>query len=153
MPDPLAIPAMVTVLPLMVAVADAPLGKVSVVMMALAASSQPASLARRSPSASVMRFAVVGSPITPVDAVKISVFAQPSALDAASTLSATNFSPALPVKATELPALTKKARAVPPLSASRPQRTAADAVVDVVKTPATCVSGASSANSTSGRPL
>ena len=69
MPEPLAMPAIVTGWPAISACAQAPLGKVSVVMIAAAASAH-ASSARRawSPgSAAVSLSTGICSPITPVE--------------------------------------------------------------------------------------
>ena len=74
MPAPLAMPQMVTTLDPSRTMAAAPFGKVSVVVIALAASCQPpgaASATRR--SMTVANFAASsGSPITPVEARKTS---------------------------------------------------------------------------------
>jgi hypothetical protein len=74
MPEPLAMPLMVTVRPPSFTVAVAALAKVSVVMMALAASLQPSALAAAASPASapVIGAGLSGSPITPVEAWKIS---------------------------------------------------------------------------------
>ena len=84
-------------------------GNVSVVMMARAASSQ----ARRekrfatSLSSTPLNFvASSGSPITPVEARKISLMGAPVALPAISAVSLVACAPALPVKALALPELT-----------------------------------------------
>src|SRR6476646_10006025 len=89
-----------------------------------------------------------GSPITPVDARKISEGLQPAA--AAATLVASR--PDLPVKALALPELTTSARAVPCLSCARHQSTGADGHFERVNTPATAVPGSNSASRTSVRP-
>ena len=68
MPDPLAIPLIVTFTPSIIAVAVAALAKVSVVMMASAAAARqwPAAPSRtRSPSTRVILAVGSGSPITP----------------------------------------------------------------------------------------
>src|SRR6266700_5024938 len=59
--------------------------------------------------------------------------------------------PVLPVKALALPELTTSARALPCLRMARHHSTGADGHLDLVKTPATVVPGASSASSTSVR--
>src|SRR4051812_11282392 len=105
MPDPLAKPLMVTRVPPMVAVRVHPLGNVSVVMMALAAgshadsSNDPARPGRLEAMASVG----IGGPITPVEATNPSSGAHSARAAAAATVASTKASPALPVKALELP--------------------------------------------------
>src|SRR6185437_5814086 len=69
------------------------------------------------------------------------------------TVAATVRSPALPVKALELPELTTMARALPPFSASRHQSTGADEQRERVKAPAMVVPGASSASIRSRPPF
>ena len=70
MPEPLAMPLMVTVFPAYVTEAVATLANVSVVMMARAASSQQSAVApaNRPGSAFTMGAGFSGSPITPVEA-------------------------------------------------------------------------------------
>ncbi len=70
MPEPLAMPLMVTVLPLYFTVAVATLANVSVVMMARAASSQRSALAATNNpgNAPTIGAGFNGSPITPVEA-------------------------------------------------------------------------------------
>ncbi len=67
----------------------------------------------------VMRVASSGSPMTPVEAMKISFGAAPIALAAASATSATAAAPTPPVKALALPELTISARALPALQMLR----------------------------------
>ena len=67
-----------------------------------------------------------GTPITPVEARKISLILQPSALAAKSAVSATLCLPLAPVKALALPELTSSARALPPGKRPRHQSTAAE---------------------------
>ena len=84
MPAPLAMPAMVTSIPSILAVAAASLGKVSVVMMAFAASAMRCGVASpwsRSKTPSNLE-ASRGSPITPVEATKISFALPPTAFAA-----------------------------------------------------------------------
>ncbi len=92
-----------------------------------------------------------GSPITPVEARKISDGLQPAALAAIAAVSLVAARPLLPVKALALPELTTSARAFPALSISRHHSTGADGHFDLVNTPATVVPGANSASSTSVR--
>src|SRR6266404_3757363 len=104
-PAPLAMPQIVTEAAPSLAVAVAPLGNVSVVMMALAAVYRAASR------------------------------------------------PVRPVKALAFPELTTSTRALPALTLSRHQSTAADGHFDLVNTPATVVPLSNNANRTSVRPL
>ncbi len=153
MPAPLAMPLMVTVdLPIL-AWAVATLGKVSVVMIALAASSHGSSCAATTipsitPSNAV---ALSGSPITPVEARKMSAGAQPMARAAIFAVNWQACRPVLPVKALALPELTTSARALPCLRLARHHSTGAEGHFDLVNTPATAVPGSSSASSTSVR--
>ena len=156
MPEPLAMPAIRTVRPPIFAVAEAPLGKVSVVMMAPAARSQlPDASARASPGSfwTIVLSAGRGSPITPVEETNTSRSAHPSAAAAAAIVCSTAVLPTRPVKALALPEFTTMARARPPGSASRHQSTGADAVSERVSAPAIAVPGASSTSSRSSRPL
>ncbi len=154
MPAPLAMPQMVTAVPPSRAIAAAPLGNVSVVMIALAASCQaPVSASAISWSITVSNFAASsGSPMTPVEARKTSAGLQPAAMAAISAVSLVASRPDLPVKALALPELTTSARAVPPLSRARHQSTGAEGHFERVNTPATAVPGSKSASSTSVRP-
>ena len=154
MPEPLAIPLTVTSAPPMRTRRVAPLGKVSVVMIAAAAprqSSSPRSAFR--PSKQPISFSSGRvSPMTPVEATKTSRLRQPIRPRSASIERATESSPARPVKALALPALTSRARARPPASACRHHSTGTDAVFERVRTPATLVPGAKSKSATSLRP-
>ena len=94
-----------------------------------------------------------GSPMTPVEARKISPWGAPVAFAAIWAVSFVACSPTLPVKALALPELTTSARALPPFSLARHQSTGAEGHFDVVKTPATWVPLSSSASITSVRPL
>ena len=73
MPDPLAMPLRVTSMPPMLAVRVAPLGKVSVVIIALAAACHaPGAKSAFSPGNAPMILSnASGSPMTPVEAAKI----------------------------------------------------------------------------------
>ncbi len=93
-----------------------------------------------------------GSPITPVEARKISAGRMPAALAAMSAVSLVAARPLLPVKALALPELTTSARALPPFKCARHHSTGADGHFDFVNTPATVVPGSNSASSTSVRP-
>ena len=117
MPAPLAMPLIVTLALPSLTVAVATFGKVSVVMIARAASIQPsgAVCAARSPSTPSNLVASSGSPITPVEARKTSPAWQPTAFAAIEAVSAVDCRPVLPVKALALPELTTSARADPPL--------------------------------------
>ena len=94
-----------------------------------------------------------GSPMTPVEARKISPKGAPVALPAISAVSLAALAPTLPVKALALPELTTNARALPPFSLARHQSTGAEGHLDLVKTPATCVPLSNRASVTSVRPL
>ena len=154
MPAPLAMPLMVTVALPMRACAVATFGKVSVVMIACAA-------ARKSPGRTrwlrpcitgANLEASSGSPITPVEARKISDGLQPVALAAISAVSLVATRPLFPVKALALPELTTSARAFPDLRWARHHSTGADGHFDLVNTPAVVVPVSNSASSTSVRP-
>ena len=155
MPLPLAKPAMRTVVTSIRASAPAPLGKVSVVMMASAASRQASSRRWRDSSGRQPPIwsGPSGTPITPVEARNTSSSAQSSRAAAADTVWATAVSPALPVKALALPELHTIARARPPGSASLHQSTGAEEHSERVKTPATAVPGARTASIRSFAPL
>ena len=113
MPAPLAMPLMVTVALPSFTVAVATFGKVSVVMIALAASIQWSGVAASASVASTPSNLVAssGSPITPVEARNTSSAVQPTALAAICAVSAVDCLPVLPVKALALPELTTSARA------------------------------------------
>src|SRR6185437_14057542 len=113
MPAPLAKPLIVTVALPMRAVAVATLGNVSVVMIALAASSHGSGLASATmPSITPSKAcALSGSPITPDEARKMSAGLQPIAFEAIAAVNAQACRPVLPVKALALPELTTSARA------------------------------------------
>ena len=155
MPEPLAMPLMVTRRPAISQPAVASLGKVSVVMMARAASCQlsPAAVSTARASTALISAGSSGSPITPVDATKTSCGWHWTRALSAATVLATVFMPAAPVKALALPALTRKARAFPLARLALHQSTGAERVFEVVKQPAIVVPGSNSATSTSGRPL
>src|ERR1019366_1026523 len=113
-------------------------------MIASAAARQPEAEAS---SATFPKILVIfsdgnGSPMTPVEARKTSEVLQPTTALAASATARTPASPACPVKALALPLLTTRARAWPRFSCARHHSTGADAVLDLVKTPATSVPGA-----------
>ncbi len=156
MPEPFAIPAILTNLPPISTSAEAPLAKVSVVIIACAASSMPST---DRPADSSATFAVIRScgsrsPMTPVDEVKTRSADKPVSAATASQIAATEFSPARPVKAFELPELMIKAA---PLSLSIPtfawqSNTFADRVDDLVNVPATVLPGDNRIRVTSLRP-
>src|ERR1700730_12744399 len=154
MPEPLQKPLIRTVLPAIVAVAVAPFGKVSVVMIARAAGSQAVgsssgTIFGRAPE---IRSAGGGSPITPVEEMKISRGLQPKSCAATAAVRSQTSRPARPVNTLALPELTTIARAKPPGRQARHQSTGAPGVADCVNTPAIVVSGASSASIMSLRP-
>ena len=154
MPAPLAMPAMVTVATPSRARAVATLGKVSVVVIAWAASSQPPACARATrPSITAPNWRTSsGSPMTPVEARKTSAGLQAAALAASSAVNLQAARPLLPVKALALPELMTSARALRPLSLSRHHSTGAEGHFERVNTPAAAVPSSSKTSSTSGRP-
>ncbi len=121
MPAPFAMPEMRTRTPPISASAVATFGKVSVVMMARAASSQfsPVACFTSASSTPSNLPASSGSPITPVEAMKISLSFAPVAAEASLAASFTASAPVLPVKALALPELTSSARALPRFRVSR----------------------------------
>ena len=155
MPLPLAKPAMRTGVPPIAASAAAPFGKVSVVMIASAASGQASARRWRDSSGKHLPIwsASTGTPITPVEARKTSSSAHPNRSAAALAVSAAVVSPALPVNALALPELHTITRARPPGSAARHQSTGAEVQSERVKTPATAVPGAKTASIRSFAPL
>ena len=155
MPAPLAMPLMVTLALPSFTVAVATFGKVSVVMIALAASIQWSGVAASASVASTPSNLVAssGSPITPVEARNTSPVVQPTAFAAVCAVSAVDCLPVLPVKALALPEFTTSARACPRPSLARHHSTGADGHFDLVKTPATVVPLSMTASSTSVRPL
>src|SRR5215468_375948 len=155
MPAPLAMPQIVTTASPSLAVAVAPFGKVSVVMMALAAASKlPGFAAATRPSITRSKaWASSGSPITPVEARSTSPGLQLAAWAVLAAVYRVASRPVRPVKALAFPELTTSPRALPALILSRHQSTAADGHFDLVNTPATVVPLSNSANRTSVRPL
>ena len=157
-PEPLQNPAMVTRWPPSGSTSAAPLGKVSVVMIARAASS-PASSCRFAFSSSSLAAIFSwgrGSPITPVEAIQTPDFGAPVALATAAASASTASTPFLPVKALELPEFTRIACGPFTGAASRRashHSTGAERVEERVNTPATAEPGASIASITSRRPL
>src|SRR5712675_1922879 len=143
MPAPLAKPLIVTVALPSLAVAVATLGNVSVVMIALAASSQASGcVAATRPSITPSNaLALSGSPITPVEARNTSPGRQPMARAAIWAVNWQAWRPVLPVKALALPELTTSARAdaLLPLRLARHHSTGAEGHFDLVKTPAAAV--------------
>src|SRR5690606_42085776 len=82
------------------------------------------------------------------------IWRQSPACAAAAAVALTVATPALPVKAFELPELTTSIRPSPPSARLvRHHSTGAEAVLDVVNTPAACVPGAIFATRRSVRPL
>ena len=155
MPDPLQKPLSRTLAPSIVAVAVAPFGKVSVVMIARAANSQaPASSnGTMFGRAALIRSAGGGSPMTPVDEINTSFGSHPNSRAAAAAVLRTTWRPARPVNTLAFPELTTIARTLPPGRHSRHQTTGCPGIVDWVKTPAIVLPGASSASITSFRPV
>ena len=156
-PEPLAMPATLAWVP--ATGAHAPLGKVSVVLMASAAARQPAGAASarpstRPPTAASSGSVSIGSPITPVEASRTWPGSIPSRPATVSAVSRAASRPAAPVKALAFPALHTMARTRPPPapSASRHHSTGAEGHKDRVSTPATVVSAGRAASIRSGRP-
>ena len=129
MPEPLAMPLILTSIPSILATAVAPFGKVSVVMIARAADSHNSGRASRtmSPTSAVNFSTGSGSPITPVEASSTSSAAQPRASATDSTESPTARGRAFPVNAFAFPELTRTApepcRAVAPIGTNQPAPT------------------------------
>src|SRR5580704_7484294 len=115
MPEPLQNPLRRTVAPSIVAVAVAPFGKVSVVIIARAATSHApgASSAVTFGNAAEMRLAGGASPMTPVDEMNTSFGSQPNRRAAAAAVFSTTCQPTLPVNTFAFPELTTIARAFP----------------------------------------
>src|SRR5271168_1830411 len=138
-PEPLAKPLSRTSVPSIRAVAVAPLGKVSVVMIARAAGSQ-ASAARVGAilgRASTIFCAGGGSPITPVEEMNTSFGSQRKSFAAAAAVAWTASWPVRPVNTLALPELTTIARALPPGRQAWHHKTGGPAVKERVNTPAT----------------
>ena len=155
MPEPFAKPLSRTVVPSIVAVAVAPFGNVSVVMIARAAGSQASadSFSAASGSAATMRSGGGGSPITPVEEMNTSLWVQPNSRAASAAVAWTTCQPARPVNTFALPELTTTARTRPAIRFCRHHTTGCPGVWDSVNTPATVLPGASSAIIMSLRPL
>ena len=155
MPEPLAKPLSRTLVPSIVAVAVAPLGKVSVVMIARAAGSHAsaASDGAMLGKASTIRSAGGGSPMTPVEEMNTSFGSHRNSLAAAAAVISTASLPARPVKTLALPELTTIARTLPPGRQAWHHSTGGPAVKERVKTPAIVLPGASSASIMSLRPV
>src|SRR6516164_11558870 len=99
----------------MAAVAVAPLGNVSVVRIARAATSQPSAESTRTTCGKAPTILSLGggSPITPVEEMNTCLGWQPSSCAAAAAVASTTSLPALLVKVLELPELATIARTVP----------------------------------------
>ena len=154
MPAPFAMPVTVTVAPSIVACRDAPLGTVSVVMIAFAASNQPSAraLARAAGSAATSRSTGSGSMITPVEYVSTSCSGQARIDAKAAAVVAASATPRSPVPAFALPALTTSPRSRP-LAARCARQSATGAAWKrfCVNTPAASVPGSQTTTSTSSR--
>ena len=140
MPEPLAMPAMWTVLPPSPERATQHLGTVSVVMIARA--TEEASLLerflKRDGSCRVIFSALSGTPMTPVEAMRTCCGLTASSFAVSLAVRSAALAPSLPVHALALPAFTTTARAWPRLVARcrRQSSTGAAAATLVVKTPA-----------------
>ena len=138
--------------------AEAPLGKVSVVMIARAAAAIPSSSSApaRSPTIPAMRAAGSGSPMTPVELENTRFTGTPSAWATAPVTVSTAFCPCAPVKALALPEFTMIAAPVllsgTPFSLAWQSRIEAARVEDFVNAPAMAVPGARRTSITSVRP-
>ena len=156
MPAPLAMPLMVTLALPSLTVAVATFGKVSVVMIALAAliHSPGAALSTSVASTPLNLVASSGSPITPVEARNTSLACSRPPWRRSTPSARSTCWPVLPVKALALPEFTTSARALAAAaSLARHHSTGADGHFDLVKTPATVVPLSITASSTSVRPL
>ena len=113
MPEPLAIPAMVTTTPSISALATAPLAKVSVVMIACGRGLDAVGAEARDQVAHTGGDLLTGSrcPMTPVEATKTSSALQCNRRRHRLGLGAHRRSPSPPRKTLALPALTISARA------------------------------------------
>ena len=133
-----------------------PLGKVSVVMIALAAPAMPvaSSAFTSSSTLAVMRSCGSGSPITPVEEEKTRASGRPVAAATAEVTARVDSMPLRPVKALELPEFTMIAAPsseVAPILAWQ-SSTGAERVAERVKTPAMVLPASSRASMTSVRP-
>ena len=138
MPLPFAIPPTVMRRPATSRITAVCFAKVSVVMMAVAASSPVRSSSASTASGMAPRSLSTGNgtPITPVDATITSSGAHPRAFASASAVATASRSPCAPVHALAFPALMMTARAMPPAIWRRETVTGAAATWLVVKTPA-----------------
>ena len=153
-PAPFAMPVTVTGTPSTSTRRDAPLGTVSVVMIAETAANQRsgASAAFAAGSAATIFATGSGSMITPVENGSTCCGAQPSIAATAAQVASAAAMPAAPVPAFALPALTISAR-MPPVCARWRRHTCTGAAQNrfCVKTPAAVVPGSNTASSTSSR--
>jgi hypothetical protein len=156
MPDPLATPVIVIGTPSTSTRRDAPLGTVSVVMIADTAASQRsgASAASAAGSAATIFATGSGSMITPVERGSTSFSAQPRRSATALHVVRASAMPACPVPALALPALNtiaRRLRAAPAARCSRQTVTGAAQKRFAVNTPAACVPASKATSSTSSR--
>ena len=112
MPEPFAIPLIFTDFPSTLMVSPAPFEKVSVVIIAAAAAAKLSSRKEffKTGIAFISLSTGSGSPITPVDDVRMLLSGKPSESDKAVTSFLTDRSPTLPVKALAFPEFTRKAK-------------------------------------------
>src|SRR3546814_4168757 len=109
------------------ACATAAFGKVSVVMIVAAASSQPNGGAEKAASNPASALSMGrGTPITPVEETNTSEGWQPRCPATRAAIASTAARPRLPVKALLLPAFTTSARALPSGRASRHHSTSGE---------------------------
>ena len=157
-PAPLAMPVTVIGTPSTTMRRDAPLGTVSVVMIADTAANQLSGRAApfAAGSAATSRATGSGSMITPVENGSTSCIVHPTMLATAAQVVSASASPLAPVPALALPALTTSARSeAPPVpSRARWRRQTVTGAAQKrfwVNTPAATVPGSNSATSTSSR--
>ena len=155
MPEPLAIPAIRTGVRSIWVWATAPLGNVSVVMIADAAAAQLSASrpATSSGTTGSIRPASSTTPITPVEASITWSAGTPRAAPAASAVRRAASAPGAPVKLLAQPALQTRARTRPPSasSAARHQSTGAEPTPCLVNTPAAVAPGSKAMSRRSGR--
>ena len=144
MPEPLIMPTSCTLWPSTMALAVAPLAKVSVVPIVCVTSSQlhgAASKTAVNPACALSMGS--GTPITPVDETKISEASQFKWPETCAMIESTASLPRWPVKALLFPAFTTNARARPCAKFARQRSTSAEQHMFCVVTPATVVPSSS----------
>ena len=158
-PEPFAIPPILTSRPPIAICAADSFGNGSVVMMARAASAPWAASAPSAPKAagSPRRSFWIGSatPMTPVEATSTCSAGQSTRRAVSNAMSRATWSPSSPVHAFAQPLLTMTARAAPPERArcSRDTTTGAAIARLVVKTAAACAGTSDTSSARSSPPL